>query len=91
MLAWMAVDRTLYAILHSGRSVEVDAHTPDFARGRVAARRSRAEWALAWVGREALALPVWAWAVLGGVTVEWRGKRFWVGVDMRVREIVEGG
>ena len=90
VLAWMAVDRTLYAILHSGRSVEVDAHTPDFARGGVAARRSQVEWALAWVSREALALPVWAWAVLGGVTVEWRGKRFWVSVDMRVREIVEG-
>ena len=91
VLAWMAVDRTLYAILHNGRSIEVDVHTPDFARGGVATRRSRAEWALAWVGREALALPVWVWAVLGGVTVEWRGKRFWVGVDMRVREIVEGG
>lgn len=41
----------------------------------------------AWLGREVLALPVWVWAVAGGVTVVWRGRRFWVGVDMKVHKI----
>jgi ceramide glucosyltransferase len=49
--------------------------------------RSLAEWLRAWLGRELLAWPVWAWAVLGGTQVVWRGKKFWVGVDMKVREI----
>ena len=43
-------------------------------------------WVLVWLGREALAFPVWAWAFWGGANVQWRGRRFKVGVDMRVRE-----
>lgn len=39
------------------------------------------------MGREVLAFPIWAWAVVGGVTVVWRGRRFWVGTDMKVHEI----
>lgn len=42
------------------------------------------------MGRETLALPIWVWAVVGGVSVIWRGRRFWVGVDMKVHEIGEG-
>ena len=53
-------------------------------------RRSFREWLLAWLGRELLAGPIWAWAVFGGTTVLWRGRKFWVGMDMRVHEVEEG-
>ncbi|KAI9771541.1 MAG: hypothetical protein M1839_002784 [Geoglossum umbratile] len=86
---WGVVDRTLYLILHSGRSIEVGEHTPSFAK-RLDTRRPFWEWALAWLGRESLAFPIWAWAVFGGTTVEWRGRSFWVGVDMRVHEVRDG-
>jgi ceramide glucosyltransferase len=92
VMIWCAVDWTLYILLHSGASLEVDEHTPSFvcppprASGSIT-RRPFGEWLLAWLGREVLALPVWAWAVWGGVGVEWRGRRFWVGMDMRVHEI----
>ncbi|KAF2140239.1 glycosyltransferase family 21 protein [Aplosporella prunicola CBS 121167] len=86
---WCLIDWTLYRKLHSGASIELDAHTPGFALPprRGCTRRPFAEWLCAWLGREALAWPVWAWAVYGGVTVRWRGKRFWVGMDMKVHEI----
>ncbi|KAH7135472.1 ceramide glucosyltransferase-like protein [Dendryphion nanum] len=54
-------------------------------------RRTFRQWWFAWAGREVSALPIWVWAFWGGVTVEWRGKRFWVGLDMKVHEIKEGG
>lgn len=85
--AWCLIDRTLYVLLHSGRSIETDDDTPAFAQppqdGR---RRSFRDWLFAWLGREALALPIWTWAVYGGATVEWRGKKLWVGMDMKVHE-----
>jgi ceramide glucosyltransferase len=31
------------------------------------------------------------WAVFGGVTVVWRGKKFWVGMDMKVHAVEEQG
>lgn len=40
-----------------------------------------------WLGRETLALGVWVWAVVGGVEVDWRGRKFRVGWDASVREI----
>jgi ceramide glucosyltransferase len=52
------------------------------------ARRSFKEFLAAWVGREVSALPIWIIAFWGGVTVEWRGRKFWVGLDMKVHEIV---
>jgi ceramide glucosyltransferase len=89
--AWCVLDWMLYQKLHSADSICVDEDTPVFARppkgGR---RRPFHEWLLAWLGREALALPIWVWAFWGGVTVEWRGKKFWVGTDMRVHEIQDG-
>lgn len=86
--AWATVDRIVYQKLQSGASVELDAQTPHFARPPPnGSRRPFLEWLAAWLGRELLALPVWSWAVLGGGTVVWRGKRFWVGMDMRVHEI----
>lgn len=89
---WAAVDWTLYQILHAAQSTEVDEQTPIFARraGKEEGckpKRPFREWLLAWLGRETLAFPIWAWAVWGGTTVAWRGKKFWVGMDMRVHEI----
>jgi ceramide glucosyltransferase len=52
------------------------------------ARRSIPEFLLAWIGREVSALPIWVVAFWGGVTVEWRGRKFWVGLDMKVHEIL---
>lgn len=85
---WMLADSLVYAKLHSGSSIELDEDTPSFARppgGQ--SRRSIGEWMFAWLGRELLALPIWCWACLGGTTVMWRGKKFRVGLDMRVTEI----
>lgn len=88
---WCAVDWTLYLRLHSGASIEVDNDTPFFARPpRAGSRRPFKEWVFAWLGREALAFPIWFWAIYGGATVEWRGKSFWVGMDMKVHEIMTG-
>ncbi|KAJ4346806.1 Ceramide glucosyltransferase [Didymosphaeria variabile] len=53
------------------------------------ARRSFREWFAAWAGREVSALPIWIAAFYGGVTVEWRGKKFWVGLDTKVHEILD--
>ncbi|KAK5116154.1 hypothetical protein LTR62_008480 [Meristemomyces frigidus] len=87
---WCAADWALYLHLQSGKSIDFDEQTPFFARpppgGR---RRPFGEWFLAWIGRETLALPIWVWAFWGGTKVEWRGKRFWVGMDMRVHEIYD--
>ena len=55
------------------------------------ARRRFGQWIVAWMGREVLAFPIWAWAFFGGVSVSWRGRKFRVGVDMRVREIIRDG
>jgi ceramide glucosyltransferase len=86
---WCAMDWTLYLLLHSGKSIEVDENTPGFARpSKPGSRRPFSQWLLAWLGREALALPIWLWAFWGGTQVEWRGKKFWVGMDMKVHEIV---
>lgn len=99
---WAAVDWTVYLLLHSGRTVDdADDSTkvPEFVRperGTAAweltrARRPFKEWLFAWLGREALALPIWTWAIWGGVSVTWRDRRFWVGLDMKVHEIHETG
>jgi ceramide glucosyltransferase len=90
---WASVDWTEYLLLQSGRTLRTgsdsDQSLPVFARplNRLS-RRPFIEWLFAWLGREALALPVWAWAFYGGVTVVWRDRSFWVGLDMRVHEIV---
>jgi ceramide glucosyltransferase len=53
------------------------------------ARRSFGPWFFAWIAREISALPIWIVAFYGGVTVEWRGRVFWVGLDMKVHEILK--
>ena len=90
VLIWAAVDWTLYLRLHSAATVEVDEHTPRFARPLPSGRRARRpflHWLAAWLGREALALPIWTWAFYGGTTVVWRDRSFKVSFDMKVREI----
>lgn len=85
---WMVCDRAVYRRLHSCSTVEPDQNTPFFARGAGQPggvdRKPLREWLSAWVGRETLAFPIWAWAVLLGTTVTWRGKRFRVRRDMSV-------
>ncbi|KAF2125546.1 glycosyltransferase family 21 protein [Dothidotthia symphoricarpi CBS 119687] len=104
---WCASDYLVYLLLHCAKTLEIDSHTPDFVlptssavtqpllpkqpQLRDGARRTFPEFLAAWLGREVSALPVWIVAFWGGVTVEWRGRRFWVGLDMRVHEIVDEG
>ncbi|KAF2198540.1 hypothetical protein GQ43DRAFT_443250 [Delitschia confertaspora ATCC 74209] len=126
MLFWCAMDWSQYRLLHSAKSLEIDADTPDFVLPPLSSfpttptsppslppsrqpllpllppsslpssssscsgktsRRSFPQWFPFWLGRELLAFPIWFWAVWGGVTVTWRGRKFWVGVDMKVHEI----
>ncbi|KAI1171079.1 ceramide glucosyltransferase [Nemania sp. FL0916] len=87
VIIWILVDRAVSQRLHAGLSIAVDEHTPPFARGASrggAEKRPFAEWLLAWLGREILALPVWTWAVFLGHSVSWRGRRFRVRSDMTV-------
>lgn len=89
---WCVMDWTLYRRLHSGSSIPTHhgTHVPDFVKSPEGAKkRPLGQWLLAWLGREALALPIWLWAFYGGTTVEWRGKKFWVGLDMKVHEIMD--
>ncbi|KAI7160383.1 glycosyltransferase family 21 protein [Hortaea werneckii] len=87
VIFWCVVDWTLYLHLHAFKSTQIDEDTPAFARPQ--RRRSFGEWLLAWLGRETLAFPIWFWAFWGGTRVEWRGRKFWVGMDMKVHELDE--
>ncbi|CAD6583640.1 MAG: hypothetical protein ASARMPREDX12_001328 [Alectoria sarmentosa] len=83
-ILWATVDRYVWSMLQYGGTAESE--RPSFGRTR-GKRRGLKEWILAWLGREILAFPIWAWAFFGGTTVLWRGRKFWVGMDMRVHEI----
>jgi ceramide glucosyltransferase len=90
MTIWVNVDFVLYRFFESGLSIEVDQNTPIFAqfsRNSQFQRKPFKTWFPEWFGRELLAFPIWAWAVYGGITVSWRGRRFRVSSNMRVREI----
>lgn len=90
VLIWMVIDWTVYLKLHSGVTIEVDELTPSFARPLPKfswARRPFRDWLWAWLGREALALPIWLWSFYGGTTVIWRDKVFKVGLDMVAYEV----
>ena len=91
---WMTVDWIVYGRLHSGLTIDDTPHTPFFAKGMVgpggSSQRSLLQWMPAWFGREIMALPIWTWAVLFGVTVNWRGKSFRVRPDARVFELHSG-
>ncbi|EEU44427.1 uncharacterized protein NECHADRAFT_123410 [Fusarium vanettenii 77-13-4] len=85
---WMIVDWFNFSCLHSGNTIETDEHTPCFAKGFASSEglpsRRFSEFVPAWIGREALAFPIWAWAVLCGNTVNWRGKEFYIRFDTTV-------
>ncbi|KAM0302121.1 hypothetical protein ACHAPM_005277 [Fusarium culmorum] len=85
---WMLIDYIGYLRLHSGVTMEVDEHTPYFARGFKNTggikRRPFLEFLAAWIGREGLAFPVWAYAVVFGNTVNWRGRLFYIHWDTTV-------
>lgn len=92
MFLWCLIDWTLYVKLHSAATVEVDAHTPVFAKSARSAsqlsRRPFLHWLAAWITRELLAFPIWAWAVYGGSTVTWRSRSFQVSIwDTKAREV----
>ncbi|EXJ93683.1 ceramide glucosyltransferase [Capronia coronata CBS 617.96] len=94
IVLWASIDWRVYLLLHSGQTIETTTEgpsdeLPEFAKplGPGQLRRPFKVWLLAWLGREALAFPIWAWAIWGGVTVTWRDRRFWVGMDMKVHEI----
>lgn len=99
MLAWALLDLLLWVVLRSwnteGRSSGWPAVNEEAARrtralaGKAGLRKGLGWFAVAWLGRELLAAPVWAWAVFGGTRVEWRGRSFRVGMDAKVREIEE--
>lgn len=93
---WCLVDWSQYQLLHSGKTVEMDDETPNFARpshlrsskfSSSSGSRSFRDFLIAWLGREALAGPIWVRAFWGGTGVVWRDRKFWVGLDMRVHEI----
>ncbi|KAJ1017728.1 hypothetical protein NDA16_005047 [Ustilago loliicola] len=68
--AWFTVDYTVFqrlSVAHEFLSCNPGVDTAD--------RMSVVEFAAAWAMREALALPIWAWAILGS-TVSWRNKTY---------------
>ena len=84
VIVWATIDHYVWTMLQHGGTSE--AERPSFGRA-TGKRRGYKEWVVAWLGREILAFPIWVWAFFGGVTVVWRGRKFWVGMDMRVHEI----
>ncbi|KAJ4256730.1 Ceramide glucosyltransferase [Fusarium torreyae] len=90
---WMLVDFFGFRRLHSGVTMDIDEHTPCFAKGFMSRggikSRPFLEFLAAWIGREALAFPVWAYAVCCGNTVNWRGRLFYIHWDTTV-DAVDG-
>ena len=80
------IDRYTWTLLQRGRTDTGSDDRPSFGRTR-GKRRGILWWTLAWLGREILAFPIWRWAVVEGMTVVWKGRKFWVGMDMKVHEI----
>lgn len=85
VMIWCAVDTWVYKLLQTSDALEANQEAPSWVKRKK--RRKWNDWLLSWVVREMFALPIWLWAVVGGVTVIWRGRRFWVGMDMKVHEI----
>ena len=82
---WCAVDTWVYDLLQNSGALKANEDAPAWIKQK--RKRKWYEWLLSWIGREMFAFPIWLWAVVGGVTVIWRGRRFWVGMDMKVHEI----
>lgn len=85
IVSWAAVDHWVWSMLQGWHGERGERNCPPFVgHGR---RRGLGRWLRGWLGRELLAFPIWAWAIVGGTTVVWRGRKFWVGMDMRVHEV----
>ncbi|KAL4917975.1 histone acetylation protein-domain-containing protein [Aspergillus aurantiobrunneus] len=92
VVTWALIDWSVYIMLHSGKTVELDENTPDFVRPpRGTTRRHLQHWLAAWLGRETLAFPIWFWAIWGGMTVTWRDRQFRIGLDTKAHEIESSG
>ncbi|KAL9598663.1 MAG: hypothetical protein Q9219_004332 [cf. Caloplaca sp. 3 TL-2023] len=85
IMLWCAVDTWVYKLLQTSEALKAYEDTPVWVKHK--RKRRWEDWLLSWLGRELFAFPIWLWAVMGGVTVVWRGRRFWVGMDMKVHEI----
>ncbi|KAL8969384.1 MAG: hypothetical protein Q9197_004378 [Variospora fuerteventurae] len=85
VMIWCAADTWVYSLLQQHGGLHANSEAPVWIRPK--RRRTWADWLSAWLGREIFAFPIWLWAVVGGVTIVWRGRRFWVGMDMKVHEI----
>ncbi|KAL8727570.1 MAG: hypothetical protein Q9166_005976 [cf. Caloplaca sp. 2 TL-2023] len=85
VMMWCAIDSQVWKLLQSNGVLDAHGDLPSWVRRKRKLRWT--EWVAAWIGREVFAFPIWLWAVVGGVTVVWRGRRFWVGMDMKVHEI----
>lgn len=99
---WACVDAYLWRVLQSGATFGGGEGVPAFASSpspsdvnlRDKEKRKQKRWMSrirAWVGRESLAFGIWIWAVVGGVEVDWRGRKFWVGWDASVHEMADRG
>ncbi|KAK5950087.1 Ceramide glucosyltransferase [Knufia fluminis] len=86
---WIAADWMVYLLLQSGKTVEATSgRLPPFTQP-TRRRRPFFVWLVSWLGRETLTLPIWTWAIWGGVSVVWRDKKLWVGLDMKVHDYDE--
>ncbi|KAL8929581.1 MAG: hypothetical protein Q9208_001250 [Pyrenodesmia sp. 3 TL-2023] len=85
LMIWCAVDMWVYTLLQNSGGLDASEEVPPWVK--LKRKRAWSDWLSAWIGREMFAFPIWLWAVVGGVTVSWRGRRFWVGMDMKVHEI----
>lgn len=92
VMVWSLCDYANFRVLHGFANIPLDTDTPRFIRGvreKLIKRRwegSLTGWLCQWGGREALALPIFLWAMLPG-DVWWRGGRYRVGWDMKVRKV----
>ncbi|SPO30977.1 related to Ceramide glucosyltransferase [Ustilago trichophora] len=83
--AWFSVDYTVFqrlSVAHEFLACNPGVDNAD--------RMSIVEFAAAWAMREALALPIWAWAILGS-TVSWRNKTYRILVGGRAAVVAAPG
>lgn len=87
--AWAVVDYWVWSMLQDWNPAASADDEDEDEEGRLRRRGKvgKGRWVMAWLGREVLAFPIWLWAFWGGVSVVWRGRKFSVGVDMKVTDI----
>ncbi|KAL7667312.1 Ceramide glucosyltransferase [[Candida] zeylanoides] len=87
MAAWMATDWVQYHVLLDN-AVHCDLRLPVWLQEDNVAALQRApwRWAVAWLGREVLALPIWVLA-MAGHEIDWRGRPFKIKHDLTAEEL----